>query len=60
MNDCHIPNADKIIDKEAGNHCDWFEFKETTHIDPSWMEKQKKAKENFERLFSNLDGEKTT
>lgn len=47
-NSCREPNADRVLDKEAGNFCEYFEFTESRHSQPAAHDD---ARARLEALF---------
>ena len=48
-NDCREPNADHVLDKEAGNFCEYFAFIE--HRQPRQSSSAVSARAQLEALF---------
>lgn len=49
-NKCREPRSEWVSDRERGNFCGYFRYKDSTGVDSS-DERKKKAKEELKRLF---------
>jgi len=49
-NDCQEPQAERVVDKERANFCEFFQRRKTG-AESSSVDAAAKAKEEFERLF---------
>ncbi|MCK4397089.1 hypothetical protein KAW96_10945 [candidate division WOR-3 bacterium] len=49
-NKCREPRSEWVSDRERGNFCGYFKYKDSEEIDKS-EERKKKAKEELKKLF---------
>lgn len=54
-NQCEIPEAEYVGDKERANFCEWFEFRESDSTKASGepQTRQEQAKKRWEELFKD-------
>jgi hypothetical protein len=49
-NQCREPDAEWVTDKQKGNFCEFFRYRESAQASPD-MDRKKRAREQLKRLF---------
>ena len=49
-NQCREPDAEWVSDKQIGNFCEFFRYRESAQTSPD-VDRKKKAREELKRLF---------
>jgi len=54
-NACREPNADHVLDKEAGNFCEFFSFVENRQVHAPAVSSSASARAQLEALFKKKE-----